>query len=78
MIDRIVANGDGALSSEQMVDRCLDQLGVITVSDETRTTLSDYSVEAAAQPESADESRSRQSAARLLQLIVSSREFQRV
>jgi uncharacterized protein (DUF1800 family) len=78
MIDRIVANGDGAQSSEQMVDRCLDQLGVITVSDETRTTLSNYSVETAAQPDSADESQSRQSAARLLQLIVSSREFQRV
>ena len=54
------------------------ELGVITVSDETRTTLSNYSVEAAAQPDSVDESQSRQSAARLLQLIVSSREFQRV
>ena len=76
MIDRIVASGDSDPTPDQIVDRCLDQLGMITVSEETRSTLVDYVVDAGRVAGDGDVPRARQNAARLLQLVASSREFQ--
>ncbi len=77
IIDRLTANG-GSLPPEEMVDRCLDLVGPLEVSSETREALlkrartgGDLSFGSEAQRE-ASASRIR----RLLQYVVASREYQ--
>ena len=66
MIDRICREDTGRLSSEALVDRCLDEMGAFTVSDETRDTLVHF----------AGNERGRESVAHLLRLSASTQEFQ--
>ena len=77
MIDNIVGGLHGKGAPAEMVDRCLDQLGVISVSEDTRSTLDDFA--AGIQPANGDAAheQARRDAARLLQLVASSPEFQR-
>ena len=66
MTDRILRDGVDDLSSEQLVDRCLDEMGAFSVDDETRDILIRF-IEA---------DRSRENVENLLRLSASTREFQ--
>ena len=77
MIANIAETGDGAPSPELLVDRCLDQLGVISVSEQTRSTLTDFAASITTTPGAVDDDADRKNVARLLQMAASSHEFQR-
>ena len=66
MIDNIRRDGIEDLSSERLVDRCLDEMGALSVSDETRDTLVSF----------AEDERGRPNVEQLLRLSASTREFQ--
>ncbi len=66
MIDRIFRDDVDELASEQLVDRCLDEMGAFSVDDETRAILIRFI--------KAD--RSRENVENLLRLSASTREFQ--
>jgi hypothetical protein len=78
IIDRLARENDGVLSPEQMVDRCLEQVGLFEVSDETRATLVEYAAHdgtldlSGHQPGDYAEQR----VGNLLRLVASTREFQ--
>ena len=66
MIDRIFQGDTDQLSSEQLVDRCLDEMGAFSVTDETHDTLVRF----------IEGDHARQSVEHLLRLSASTREFQ--
>ena len=66
MIDRICQGDTERLSSEYLVDRCLDEMGAFSVSDETREALVRF----------AEGEHARQNVEQLLRLSASTREFQ--
>ena len=66
MIDNICRGDVERLSSEHLVDRCLDEMGAFSVTDETRDTLVRF----------VEGDHSRRSVERLLRLLASTREFQ--
>ena len=70
IMERIVEKTGGALSPEGLVDSCLDEVGALSVSEETRSALVEFaSVESEESPTAR--------VARLLQLVVATPEFQR-
>ena len=69
MVDSIVADGGNGARSEMMVSRCLEQMGALSVADETREAL----LRIAGQD--GDE---RQKVAQMLRLTAASKEFQRL
>ena len=78
IIERLSANNGDALSPDELVDRCLDLVGPIAVSEETHSALTDYAaaggdvVLAGRTPGDASEQR----VGDLLSLIASTPEFQ--
>ena len=70
--------GDGILSPEEFVDRCLDLVGPLTASEETRDALLRYAVAGGNLDLTSQENREAGKAriVRMLQLIVASREYQ--
>ena len=78
MIASIMETGNGTPSPESLVDRCLDQLGVISVSEQTRSTLTDYAASITSTQGAVDDDAGRKNVAKLLQMAASSHEFQRV
>ena len=79
MVARIASQGEKASSPESLVDACLDQLGALSVSDETRKDLVRFASEAVGvHPESANPVQdARQSILAVLQMAASTHEFQR-
>jgi uncharacterized protein (DUF1800 family) len=79
VISRLASEDGGVLSPELLVDRCLDLLGPVSVSDDTRAALVEYAARlgdlnlGAHQP--GDESERR--VGDILRLVTSTREFQR-
>jgi uncharacterized protein (DUF1800 family) len=79
VVSRLATEGGGVLSPEMLVDRCLDLLGPVSVSDDTRAALVEYATRqgdldlGAHQP--GDESERR--VGDILRLVTSTREFQR-
>ena len=69
---------DGALSPDQLVDRCLELVGPLEVGDDTRAALSAYADSVGDIELGSDEARTENAGkvARMLQLIVASREYQ--
>ena len=69
---------DGTLSPEQLVDRCLDLVGPMEVGERTQTALSNYADSVGDVDLSTNEARTDNAGkvARMLQLIVASREYQ--
>ncbi len=69
---------DGTLSPDQLVDRCLDLIGPMEVGERTQAALSNYADSVGDVDLSAKESRTENAGkvARMLQLIVASREYQ--
>ena len=78
IIDRLAAEDGGTLTPAQLVDQCLDQMGPLTVDDETRATLVAFAAREGdlnlkeRQPGDASEHR----VGNLLRMIASTREFQ--
>ena len=74
MVDNLLEADGGSQSPESLVDSCLDQLGVIDLSDESRSTLINYASEA---EKPSDRHEHRQMVSHMLQLIATTHEFQR-
>ena len=79
MIGRITSDGERTISPEGLVEECLDQMGAIAVSDETRSVLinfasrrGDLQLDAAASDEDAQ-----RRIAGMLRMVASTQEFQR-
>lgn len=68
IVDKIVAGDGNGMSSEQLVDICLDQMGAISVSDETRDVLVRFAEKGG---------HSRQNVGQMLRLTAATEEFQR-
>ncbi len=79
MIRQVAAAGDGALSPAHLVDACLDVMGVVTVSADTREVLEDFAAEDGPLDVSADnlDKQSEQRIAQMLQMVSATHEFQR-
>ena len=74
-IIRRVVSSDTAITAEALVDRCLDQLGPLEVSEETRKELLDHAESEGAANGGGDTDISRR-VADMLALIVATREYQ--
>ena len=76
LIDRI--GSSGRLSPEEAVDRCLEELGPVELSDQTRAALLRHAEEAGQITFDTEADREAVSArvARILQLIVATKEYQ--
>jgi hypothetical protein len=78
IIDRLASEHSGTLTPEQLVDQCLDLVGPISVSGETRAALVEFAARDGAldlqerQPGDTSEQR----VGNLLRMIASTREFQ--
>jgi len=78
IIDRLSASSGGTLTPDEMVDQCLDLVGPIAVSDETRDTLVGFAERQGdldlKDHQPGDEAEQR--VGNMLRLVASSREFQ--
>ena len=79
MVERIASNGERLISPGGLVEACLDQVGALSVSDETLGVLLDFAsrdgdirLDASGVDEEA-----RQRIAGVLQMVASTHEFQR-
>ena len=78
IIQNVATNGGSSVSPEELVDRCLDELGMISVSDDTRDSLINYASadgDITANPTLDAETSER--VAQLLQMVAATHEFQR-
>ena len=79
MIGWIAANDEADASPEGLVDTCLDQVGAVSVSDETRRVLVDFASQSGDEQlgsDGPDEEATRRIAG-VLQMVASTHEFQR-
>jgi hypothetical protein len=74
MIDRVLSDGGDATSGERLVEACLDQMGAISVSDQTRGILTQFASQAG---DMSNEVQARDHLANLFRLTAASHEFQR-
>ncbi len=79
MIERIMADSGSVMLAERLVDGCLDQMGAISVSPQTRSTLVDFASRGGdldlSTPEAQQQAQQR--VAETLQLVAATHEFQR-
>ena len=79
MISNIASSAVGAISPEGLVGACLDQMGAMSVSEDSRRVLIDFASaggEVAIVPGTSDQ-QARQQIAAVLQMVASTQEFQR-
>ena len=74
MIDNVLADNGDISSGEHLVDACLDQMGVISVSDQTRDILMQV---ASQEGDLSKDEQARGTVANLFRLTAASHEFQR-
>ena len=78
MVRNILQDESGPISAERLVDRCLDQLGAIEVSPDTKSALVRFASNQSFESKSADSSgENQQNVSDLLRLVASVPEFQR-
>ena len=78
IINSVATNGGSSISPEELVDRCLDELGMISVSGETRDSLIAYaSTDGDIIAGSTVDSETAERVAQLLQMVAATHEFQR-
>ena len=78
IIERVATNGGASIGPAELVDRCLDEIGMVSVSDDTRASLVDYAAregDLVATAELSEDGRRR--VAQLLRMIAATHEFQR-
>ena len=76
MIDRIASIPDDLTSPEKFINACLEEMGVITIQDDTMKVLIEFASQEHNQPTTASIN-DRQTIAETLQMIASTKEFQR-
>ena len=79
MIRRVAADGDGTISAARLVDACLDAMGVVAVSEDTREVLENFAAkrgDLAVQPDDISDS-AKEHIAQMFQMIGACHEFQR-
>ena len=78
IISTLATENGGTLSPDELVDRCLDMLGAVSLSDDTRATLVEFAAKQGGLDlrghQVGDESEQR--VANILRMVVSTREFQ--
>jgi uncharacterized protein (DUF1800 family) len=74
MIDQVLADNGQARSAEHLVEACLEQMGVLSVSDQTRDILLQL---ASQELDLSKEEQARETVANLFRLTAASHEFQR-
>ena len=78
MVRNILQDESGPISAERLVDKCLDQLGAIEVSPDTKSALVRFASNQSFESKSADSSgENQQNVSDLLRLVASVPEFQR-
>ena len=78
MVRNILQDESGPISAERLVDKCLDQLGAIEVSPDTKSALVRFASSQSFESKSADSSgENQQNVSDLLRLVASVPEFQR-
>ena len=79
MVARVMADRGGTSSPERLVENCLDQLGAIAVSNETRASLVEFASQSARKTSSGngEEEADERRVADLLKLAATTAEFQR-
>lgn len=78
LVGRVLANANGDLTPEELVNRSLDELSVSGVSDKTRTALVEFSeIQNEGLDAGADEPTAQERVANVLKLIGATPEFQR-
>ena len=78
MVRNILQDESGPISAERLVDKCLDQLGAIEVSPDTRSALVRFASSQSFESRSADSSdETQKNVSDLLRLVASVPEFQR-
>ena len=79
MIERILADGGEPISPENLVERCLDEMGAFSVSSSTQATLVEFASKGGDLRPSGTEpdEENQQRVAGVLQLTAATREFQR-
>ena len=70
MVDRISAEMSESTSPEMLVDACLEEVGALSVDEDTRRVLVDFSARGAGNAD-------RQHIADVLQMVAATQEFQR-
>ena len=75
MTERILTADGDVVSQEQLVDRCLDQIGAMQVTEETRTTLLEFASTLGDVRVREEEAQGK--VAEMLRVVAATREFQR-
>ena len=78
LVERLVSEREGRMTPHELVDGCLDLLGLSSVATDTREALADHAVAEGDLDlaQVASDERSQQRVAEMLRLIASTREFQ--
>ena len=76
MIDRVMSGGD-TISPERLVDGCLDQMGAVAVSEDSRASLLKFASSGGDLHTAEPDDKARQRVAEMLQLVAATPEFQR-
>jgi uncharacterized protein (DUF1800 family) len=79
MIRKVAADSNGVISPVRLVDACLDVMGVVSVSDDTRETLENFAAqigEVSLSSKDLDQE-SEQKIAQMFQMVAATHEFQR-
>ena len=79
MIQRVASESDGLISSARLVDACLDAMGIVAVSEDTREVLENFSAKLGDLEVGADSvsEHAEQRIAQMFQMVAASHEFQR-
>ena len=77
MAESVLSGGSGDLSPEGMVQRCLDQLGAITVSDNTRSALVEYAVREGQVTWNGDRDQATRRVVEMFEMVAATPDFQR-
>ncbi len=79
MIRRVASESNGSLSSSRLVDACLDAMGIVEVSEDTREALENFAAKRGDLEVRADgiSDAAKQQITQMFQMIAASHEFQR-
>lgn len=77
MADIVLSGGDGTLSPESLVQGCLDQLGAISVSDNTRSALLEYAVREGQITWNGDRADATRRVVEMFEMVAATPDFQR-
>ncbi|MCH8207012.1 MAG: DUF1800 family protein, partial [Chloroflexi bacterium] len=79
MVQKVRSSGNGTISPERLVDACLDVMGLVVISDETRKALENFAKESNDTHSNGKDAdgQSDQDIARMFQMVAATHEYQR-